>query len=258
MNNLIRGKGGLIMGIMHTKAERTEKVKEIKAENEKKVKEVRAKKKELDAEVKKKAKQVAADGKKRRAGITFRLVMLAIVPVIVMVLGLITTTIFSLKSGLEEEAMDGLELLSGAVQSSYEDIKGNYEYKNGRLFKGGEELTIKPAALDIYVKNSKNDVQVTLTYGTKRVLTTLTDNKGARLTGTDISSEVWDVVKTGKTYRDTNYKVDGKRYCAVYVPLKDNNQVVGCVFAGQPTSDITNYIMQKVGTMLIVSAVVLM
>ena len=47
MNNLIRGKGGLIMGIMHTKAERTEKVKEIKAENEKKVKEVRAKKKEL-------------------------------------------------------------------------------------------------------------------------------------------------------------------------------------------------------------------
>ena len=90
------------MGIMHTKAERTEKVKEIKAENEKKVKEVRAKKKELDAEVKKKAKQVAADGKKRRAGITFRLVMLAIVPVIVMVLGLITTTIFSLKSGLEE------------------------------------------------------------------------------------------------------------------------------------------------------------
>ena len=68
---------------------------------------------------------------------------------------------------------------------------------------------------------------------------------------------MWDVVKTGKTYRDTNYKVDGKRYCAVYVPLKDNNQVVGCVFAGQPTSDITNYIMQKVGTMLIVSAVVL-
>ena len=245
------------MGIMHTKAERTEKVKEIKAENEKKVKEVRAKKKALDAEVKKKAKQVAADGKKRRAGITFRLVMLAIVPVIVMVLGLIATTIFSLKSGLEEEAMDGLELLSGAVQSSYEDIKGNYEYKNGKLFKGGEELTIKPAALDVYVKNSKNDVQVTLTYGTKRVLTTLTDNKGARLTGTDISSEVWDVVKTGKTYRDTNYKVDGKRYCAVYVPLKDNNQVVGCVFAGQPTSDITNYIMQKVGTMLIVSAVVL-
>ena len=245
------------MGKMHTKAERTEKVEEIKAENRKKVKEIRAKKKELDAEVKKKARQVAADRKKRRAGITFRLFMLAIIPVIVMVLGLIATTVASLKSGLEEEAMDGLELLSGAVQSSYEDIKGSYEYKNGKLFKGGEELTIKPAALDVYVKNSKNDVQVTLTYGTKRVLTTLTDKNGARLTGSDMSSEVWDVVKTGKTYRDTNYKVNGKRYCAVYVPLKDNNQVVGCVFAGEPTSEITSYIMQKVGTMLIVSAVVL-
>ena len=69
------------MGIMHTKAERTEKVEEIKAENRKKVKEIRAKKKELDAEVKKKARQVAADRKKRRAGITFRLFMLAIVAV---------------------------------------------------------------------------------------------------------------------------------------------------------------------------------
>lgn len=257
MNNLIRGKGGLIMGKMHTKAERAEKVKEIRAENEKKVKEVKAKKKELDAEVKKKAKQAVADGKKRRAGITFRLVVLAIVPVVVMVLGLIVTTVFSLKSGLEDEAMDGLELLGGAVQSSYEDIRGNFEYKNGKLFKGDEELTMKPSALDIYVKDSKNDVQVTLTYGTTRVLTTLTDKKGARLTGTDISSEVWDVVKTGKTYRDTSLKIDGTRYCAVYVPLKDNNQIVGCVFAGEPTTEITSYIMQKVGTMLIVAAVVL-
>ena len=41
MNNLIRGKGGLIMGKMHTKAERAEKVKEIKAENSKKVKDMK-------------------------------------------------------------------------------------------------------------------------------------------------------------------------------------------------------------------------
>ena len=47
MNNLIRGKGGLIMGKMHTKAERTEKVEEIKAENRKKVKEIRARRKSL-------------------------------------------------------------------------------------------------------------------------------------------------------------------------------------------------------------------
>lgn len=42
--------------------------------------------------LRRKPDQVAADRKKRRAGITFRLFMLAIVPVIVMVLGLITTT----------------------------------------------------------------------------------------------------------------------------------------------------------------------
>ena len=132
-----------------------------------------------------------------------------------------------------------------------------FEYKNGKLFKGDEELTIKPAALDIYVKDSKNNAQVTLTYGTTRVLTTLTDDKGVRLTGTEISDEVWDVVKTGKTYRDTSLKIDGKRYCAVYLPLRDNGQVVGCVFAGQPTSDMTAYILNKVVHMLIVGAGIL-
>ena len=77
-------------------------------------------------------------------------------------------------------------------------LKATMNIRTVNYSRVGEELTIKPAALDVYVKNSKNDVQVTLTYGTKRVLTTLTDNKGARLTGTDISSEVWDVVKIGK------------------------------------------------------------
>ena len=67
MNNLIRGKGGLIMGKCILRPKELKKVEEIKAENRKKVKEIRAKKKELDAEVKKKARQVAADRKKRRA-----------------------------------------------------------------------------------------------------------------------------------------------------------------------------------------------
>ncbi|MFR2511290.1 MAG: cache domain-containing protein [Lachnospira eligens] len=110
------------------------------------------------------------------------------------------------------------------------------------------------AALDIYVKNSKTMYRLHL-HTEQRVLTTLTDNKG-KING---NRYVYgrDVVKTGKTYRDTNYRVEGKRYCAVYVPLKDNNQVVGCI-CRTATSDITNYIMQKVGTMLIVSVVLIL
>lgn len=46
-----------------------------------------------------------------------------------------------------------------------------------------------------------------------RVLTTLTDNKGSRLTGTDISSEVWDAeVRQERHIEIHHHKVDGKRY----------------------------------------------
>ena len=125
------------MGIMHTKAERTEKVEEIKVENRKKVKEIRAKKKELDAEVKKKARQVAADRKKRRAGITFRLFMLAIVPVIVMVLGLITTTVFSLKSG-NQASRYSAEHLRRLWRDPVQDDRRKRTYRRLHLPDGNE------------------------------------------------------------------------------------------------------------------------
>lgn len=222
-----------------------------------KVKKAEEKKKELDREIKKKAREVIEARRKRRAGITFRLVLLALIPALSTIGGLLATSVINLREGLQKEAMDGLALLGRAVCSSYEDMKGDFVQNGNTLKKGDTELTINPATLDVYVKDSENDVALSLCYGKRRMLTTLTDNKGVRLTGTDISDEVWDVVKTGKTYRDTSLKIDGKRYCAVYVPLRDNGQVVGCVFAGQPTSDMTAYILNKVVHMLIVGAGIL-
>ena len=222
-----------------------------------KVKKAKEKKKELDREIKKKAREVIEARRKRRAGITFRLVLLALIPAFSTIGGLLATSVINLREGLQKEAMDGLALLGRAVCSSYEDMKGDFVQNGNTLKKGDTELTINPATLDVYVKDSENDVALSLCYGKRRMLTTLTDNKGVRLTGTDISDEVWDVVKTGKTYRDTSLKIDGKRYCAVYVPLRDNGQVVGCVFAGQPTSDMTAYILNKVVHMLIVGAGIL-
>ena len=222
-----------------------------------KVKKAEEKKKELDREIKKKAREVIEARRKRRAGITFRLVLLALIPAFSTIGGLLATSVINLREGLQKEAMDGLTLLGRAVCSSYEDMKGDFVQNGNTLKKGDTELTINPATLDVYVKDSENDVALSLCYGKRRMLTTLTDNKGVRLTGTDISDEVWDVVKTGKTYRDTSLKIDGKRYCAVYVPLSDNGQVVGCVFAGQPTSDMTAYILNKVVHMLIVGAGIL-
>lgn len=222
-----------------------------------KVKKAEEKKKELDREIKKKAREVIEARRKRRAGITFRLVLLALIPAFSTIGGLLATSVINLREGLQKEAMDGLTLLGRAVCSSYEDMKGDFVQNGNTLKKGDTELTINPATLDVYVKDSENDVALSLCYGKRRMLTTLTDNKGVRLTGTDISDEVWDVVKTGKTYRDTSLKIDGKRYCAVYVPLRDNGQVVGCVFAGQPTSDMTAYILNKVVHMLIVGAGIL-
>ena len=222
-----------------------------------KVKKAKEKKKELDREIKKKAGEMIEARRKRRAGITFRLVLLALIPAFSTIGGLLATSVINLREGLQKEAMDGLALLGKAVCSSYEDMKGDFVQNGNTLKKGDTELTINPATLDVYVKDSENDVALSLCYGKRRMLTTLTDNKGVRLTGTDISDEVWDVVKTGKTYRDTSLKIDGKRYCAVYVPLRDNGQVVGCVFAGQPTSDMTAYILNKVVHMLIVGAGIL-
>ncbi len=113
----------------------------------------------------------------------------------------------------------------------------------GELTKGGvfvqDELEKQ---LDNIKK--KTNVDYTVFYGKTRMLTTITDEKGERLVGTDASDEVVEkVLNKGEEFSSFDVEINGIPYAVHYTPLKNSGGgVIGMAFAGYPLSEIKSKI----------------
>lgn len=182
---------------------------------------------------------------KMRFGIRMRLLALAILPALIVAFVVILFARQSLTDGLHTKTLDGLELLAESVHASLDNMEGDFSLDaENRLWKG--ETLLTDDIIDSYTGNS--DADVTIFIGKTRRLTSLVDiNTGERIVGTDASDEVWNTVQSGQKYRATGLVINEQKYCVSYVPLEDeNDQIIGMVFAGQPSEDIESYIEQKI------------
>ncbi len=184
--------------------------------------------------------------KERRIGMMTRLISMIFLPVLVITGVAMVMARNSLSTGLEEEALHGMELLARAVAGSYDSLEGEYRVEGDTLFKGDTNLSESLEQIDLFVKGT--NAEVTLFYGDTRYLTTLTDAQGQRVTGTKADERVWSVVKTGEVYQQTGLVIvaTGLTYTAFYVPLHDaTGNVVGMIFAGEPSADIESFIQKQ-------------
>lgn len=196
---------------------------------------------------------------KKRAGITIKLALLAILPAFLVSLAIILMATFNMIGGMNDMSINGLKLLTQATKAGFEDIEGDYRLdSSGDLYKGSENLSKNMEIIDEYVKGQEADV--TLFYGKTRKMTSLiSDETGERIVGTDASDEVWEKVRNGEIYETSDIEINNKDYCAVYIPLENNDgSIVGMVFAGEPRTQIQSYITEKVTVIIVVGLVVLL
>ena len=175
-----------------------------------------------------------------------RLISMIFLPVLVITGVAMVMAQNSLSTGLEKEALHGMELLARAVAGSYDSLEGEYRVEGDTLFKGDTNLSESLGKMDLFVKGT--DAEVTLFYGDTRYLTTLADAQGQRVTGTKADEKVWSVVKTGEVYQQPGLAIaaTGLTYTAFYVPLHDEaGNVVGMIFAGEPSADIESFIQKQ-------------
>ena len=181
---------------------------------------------------------------KRKFGIKLKLLLLSFAAVLVSNTVMIVISSNRLKTGLNEQAQDGLAMLAEAVKAGYDNLAGDYTFdaNKAQLWKGDVNLSENLDMLDSYVKNV--DADITVCYGKTRILTTLKDSKtGNRIIGTDISTEVWNAVSKGEVYEIQEIEINGEDYIACYMPLNSSDgSVIGAVFAGKPRVQIETYI----------------
>lgn len=188
-----------------------------------------------------------------------RLLLIALLPAFLLCLILSYLAATNIQKGMQEEAFKGLRGAATALGQLYNTADpGAYTLEaDGTVKKGDMVITDNYSLIDAY--SASSNYALTLFYGDTRVSTSLTDSSGARLVGTKAGEEViQQVLVEGKEYSDPEIVINGSPYYGYYIPVKQNDAIIGMLFAGIPSDEANAFINQKVATIAAVSVVILL
>ncbi len=170
--------------------------------------------------------------KDRKISLKLILIMLALVPMIVAIIGLAITSIRTISAKLEENTLEELMVAAQGLESYY-----GYNLEAGTdLVDGFVEYDPEEYIDEVY---SKTGVHLTLFKDNVRFMTSLRNDDGSRNEGTESSAEVWKAVSAGNDYSSTKVVIGGLDYYVYYLPLKNGTgSVCGMAFAGKPATQI--------------------
>ena len=166
-----------------------------------------------------------------------KMLTMSLFPLII--LGL-TTIIFGnarIKEVVTYNIENGLRGTAVAVRDAidYAD-EGEYHVEDGTLYKGEFDVTNVTDMAD-HIQTSA-DTDITVFYGNTRYMTSILDAQGNRAIGTTASEEVARKVLDGQQeYFSSDANVNGAAYFGYYIPIIENGNSVGMVFAGMPQAD---------------------
>lgn len=199
----------------------------------------------------------AKQGESFMRGIKTKLIITSLLPTVVGVIIVLIVAVINITQGMNEQAVNGLTLLGESTKASYENTyMGDWRVdNNGNLFKGDTNLSQKQDGIDKYITD--NDADLAVFIGVDCKLTSLKDSNNKRMLSLKADEKIWENVKSGTIYTTSHVDIAGTEYTGVYIPLKNfSGSVVGMMFSGQPRTDITSFIMNKIIALIVISLVV--
>lgn len=166
------------------------------------------------------------------------LVPLVVVAIFVATIGRVQTV--DISAGTVEQ---GLKATAVSIQDTLHllDEGAPFEVKDGELWKGKINVTQHTDIVDDIMTESS--VAVTIFYGDTRYSTSLKDENGNRMIGTQAKPEIVEAVITnGGEYIDEELEIAGEEYYGYYRPLwnDEHTEIVGMVFTGMDKEHADN------------------
>lgn len=196
--------------------------------------------------------------KKKKFGIMAELLTLIVVSLLVLGVVITVYAVETMRSLVKQQTLNGLSLLCNSVHAAYDALDpGEYRVDGDLLYKGEFCITDNEAVIDSFIQGSKTDI--TIFYGDTRLATSLIDaDTGERILGTKATDEVVEhVLNQGDTYETSDVVINGEHYYAVYEPVYNpDGSVVGMMFAGEPSTEVTAVISRITVEMIGLAAVV--
>ena len=173
----------------------------------------------------------------------FKIAMYVLVPLVVVAIFVATigrAQTVDISAGTVEQ---GLKATAVSIQDTLHllDEGAPFEVKDGELWKGQINVTQHTDIVDDIMTESS--VAVTIFYGDTRYSTSLMDENGNRMIGTQADPAIVEAVITnGGEYIDEELEIAGVEYYGYYRPLwnDEHTEIVGMVFAGMDKGHADN------------------
>ncbi|HBJ00251.1 methyl-accepting chemotaxis protein [Lysinibacillus sp. UBA5990] len=184
------------------------------------------------------------------------LLIVVIIGFVLIAIGIMNTT--EMKKTLREEYNTRLhQILDLSILNLNQTLPGEWQLKNGELYKGNVNVANETALIDTLGELSQ--AAITIFAGETRINTNIIVD-GQRAIGTTVDPKVADtVLQQGKTYTGTA-EVLGNPYFTKYEPIKNKNgETIGMFFAGVPSADIdvvAQRMLLKTGIIAVISALI--
>ncbi len=177
-----------------------------------------------------------------------------------LVLGFVITifSYYTVKSALHAQMQTELKNMTEYVMLTYELLySGDYhlEEESAQFMKGNQVLTDDSSIIDRL--KAETQIDITIFYQDTRMLTTIMDADGNRITGTTANTGiVQDILYSGRPHFYTNTNINGQRYFAYYAPLRDNRgDIVGMVYTGKPCTNVQATVMRAVLPIILIALI---
>lgn len=198
--------------------------------------------------------------KKKSGSLVGRIIAIISIAVAIGTAVLTITGVLEVRSTYLEMTKELLHASAAQSQSEFSKMwDGDWEYENGVITKGGQEVYDEYLATMEHLK-SDTGLDYTIFYNDTRVITTLKDPAtGQYMTNTQASPEVTAAVVGGGNFEyKQNLPIAGNKYYCYYAPMQNGDgSTIGMMFVGRTADSINNAITKITIVMIVISIVVL-
>ncbi len=195
---------------------------------------------------------------KKNVSIKQTLITLSVFPAMFIGVALMIISARSSWESMTNEMKNSLSIAADSLYNTYSLVApGDFVEKDGVLMKG--DRVIEGDYVIVDALKASYGLEITLFYGEERILTTIKDSQGQRMTGTtaDPLASYW-VLEQGREYFSPKVLVVDEAYFGYYIPVYNRDKsIVGMAFAGKKRDEVVNLIWTNVLHSLLICVIVI-
>lgn len=159
-----------------------------------------------------------------------------------------------------EQVQSALKTSALMIKEAYElKIDGPYHQKEDGTYWKGDTLNISESTSVVDNIEQGGDMAASFIFGKVRAMTSIKDEAGNRITGTEIDNNIYEKLQKGESVFVENLNIQGHVYEAFYLPVYQENsdtEVIGSIFVAKNSENLNASVYKAI--LMLMAVIMLM